>query len=332
MDIVTQGLLGGVLGQSVARTGEKRIATLVGVLSGMLADADVLIQSSSDPLLNIEYHRHFSHALIFIPIGALIAALLLWPFLRKRLPFSRIYLYALAGFSLSGLLDACTSYGTHLLWPFSDERIAFHIISIVDPVFTLLLLLGLVFGLRSQARPFARYALLLAAAYMGLGFMQMQRAELLATELATSRGHAPVKAVVKPTMGNLILWRSVYIYHDRIYVDGVRVSPAGQTKIYPGSSVELFDPLRTFPELERDTVLFGDIERFVRFSDGYVAVHPEHSDVLGDVRYSMLPTSASPLWGIVMDRKNPLLHVDYRFYRQMTMKDREGFKRMIFGD
>jgi len=332
MDIVTQGLLGGVLGQSVAREGEKRIATLVGVVSGMLADADILIQSSSDPLLNIEFHRHFSHSLIFIPFGALIAALMLWPVLRKRLQFSRIYLYALAGFSLSGVLDACTSYGTHLLWPFSDERIAFHIIAIVDPVFTLILFLGLVFGLRMQARQFARYALLLASAYMGLGFIQMQRAELVAAELATSRGHVPVKSVVKPTMGNLLLWRSVYIYSGRIYVDGVRVSPTGPTKIYTGGSVGLFDPVGVFPELERDTVLSGDIERFTRFSDGFVSIHPEHPNVLGDIRYSMLPTSVSPLWGIVMDKNYSSLHVDYRFYRQMTMKDRAEFKRMLFGD
>lgn len=77
MDLLTQGLLGGVLAQSVARKEEKKLATLVGIAAGLLADADVLISSSSDPLLNIEYHRHFTHSLLFIPFGAAIALALL---------------------------------------------------------------------------------------------------------------------------------------------------------------------------------------------------------------------------------------------------------------
>ena len=49
---------------------------MVGLAAGLLADADVLISSANDPLLNIEYHRHFSHSLFFIPIGAAIAWML----------------------------------------------------------------------------------------------------------------------------------------------------------------------------------------------------------------------------------------------------------------
>ena len=118
------------------------------MLAGLLADADILIRSSSDSLLTIEYHRHFTHSLVFIPVGAAIAMLLLWPFVRRHLPAGRLYLFCLAGFSMSGVLDAFTSYGTHLFWPFSDERVAFNIISIVDPVFTLILLVTLLAGLR----------------------------------------------------------------------------------------------------------------------------------------------------------------------------------------
>ena len=146
MDILTQGLLGGVLAQAVCRDEEKKTASVAGLAAGLLADADVLIRSASDPLLSIEYHRHFSHALIFIPVGAALATLLLWPLLRKRCEWRRLYLFCLAGYSASGLLDACTSYGTHLFWPFSDERVAFNIISIVDPLFTLILLGSLLLG------------------------------------------------------------------------------------------------------------------------------------------------------------------------------------------
>ena len=59
--------------------------------------------------------------------------LLLWPFLRDKLPSRFLYLYCFAGYLFSGFIDACTSYGTYLLWPASNERISWNIISIVDP-------------------------------------------------------------------------------------------------------------------------------------------------------------------------------------------------------
>ncbi len=77
MDIVTQGLLGATLAQSAASQQKLRVATVVGFASGLLADADTLIRSANDPLLNIEFHRHFTHSLIFIPVGGLLAALIL---------------------------------------------------------------------------------------------------------------------------------------------------------------------------------------------------------------------------------------------------------------
>ncbi|MGA1198423.1 MAG: metal-dependent hydrolase, partial [Candidatus Latescibacterota bacterium] len=153
MDIITQGLFGATVAQSCARPSDVRAATCVGFCTPMLADADALIRSVEDPLLFLESHRHFTHALMFIPIGALISSLLLWWLLRNRLGFNRVYLYALLGYATAGFLDACTSYGTHLLWPFSDDRTAWSIISIVDPIFSLVLVAAIVIGIKKR-QPF----------------------------------------------------------------------------------------------------------------------------------------------------------------------------------
>ncbi|MBI1886767.1 MAG: metal-dependent hydrolase, partial [Nitrosomonadales bacterium] len=164
MDILTHGLLGGTLAQSCSKKEETRTATVTGFLAALLADADALIRSGTDPLLVLEYHRQFTHSLIFIPAGALLVTLLLWPAfkaLRYPIAFRRIYLYALLGCATSGLLDACTSYGTHLLWPFTGERIAWSIVPIFDPLFSLLLGAMLLFGLRSRKTLAARIGLLL---------------------------------------------------------------------------------------------------------------------------------------------------------------------------
>ena len=91
MDIVTQGILGAAVAQSAARKEHVRLATLIGLVAGVIADADILIRSSSDPLLSLEYHRHFTHSIFFVPVGALIAFLVLWPFLRNRLSVGYLY-------------------------------------------------------------------------------------------------------------------------------------------------------------------------------------------------------------------------------------------------
>lgn len=329
MDILTQALLGGVLAQSVAKKEETKLATLVGALAGLLADADVFIYSSNDPLLNIEFHRHFTHSLIFIPFGAAIAMALMWPFLRKYLSPGRLYLYSLLGYSLSGVLDACTSYGTHLLWPFSDERIAFNIISIIDPVFTLLLFITMLVSLRLKRQRIAQVGLLLAAGYMSLGFVQLQRAYNVAEDLMASRGHYTTEHRVKPTIANLLLWRSVYTFDNRIYVDAIRVGVFADNKVFEGESVKKFSAQEYFPTLDPSSVLYKDIQRFITFSDGYVAIDESKNKIIGDVRYSMLPNSAKPLWGIVINENSPQAHADYQFFRDTSQQVRHTFMQML---
>lgn len=328
MDIVTQALLGGVLAQSVATKEEKKIASLVGVVAGLIADADFLISSANDPLLNIEYHRHFTHSLFFIPFGAFIAFMLFWPFLRHRLLKQKLYLFCLVGYSMSGIIDACTSYGTHLFWPFSDERVAWHIISIIDPVFTLILFISFVLSLRIKKRQVAFIGLGLAVSYMSLGIVQLQRAKGVAEELVVSRGHTTAKHVVKPTLANLVLWRSTYIYNNRIYVDAVRVGFINK-KVFEGESVEQVTLQKNFSGLDMSTALYNDIQRFTKFSDGYVAYDTTQPDVLGDIRYSMLPTSAKPLWGILINKQQPQVHADYRFFRENSKDVRQSFMDML---
>jgi inner membrane protein len=327
MDPLTHGLVGGALARSLARSREARMALGAGFIAGLLADADILIRSASDPLLVVEYHRHFTHSLTFIPVGALVALLLLWPFLRRRVPAGRLYLYCLAGFSLSGALDACTSYGTLLFWPFSNERVALNIIPVIDPFFTLVLLVAVVAGLRARSATLVGLGLCLL--YLGFGFLQQQRAMTVADALMDRRGHVTTDPVIKPTLGNLVLWRSVYRHDRRIYIDAIRVGLSGESRIYEGGSVPLLDPARDLPDIDKSTTLYRDIQRFTGFSEGYVAVDPGQPDVIGDIRYSMLPMSVRPLWGLVINIEQPDEHADYRFFRDRSRETRMTFINMV---
>jgi len=124
MDPITQGTVGAAFAQSTARNNNILQITLIGFLAGLAPDLDVLIQSSDDPIIFLEYHRQFSHSLFFIPFGSLLVTLCIFPFLRGSISLKIVYIASFLGYATHGLLDACTSYGTQLFWPFSDQRVA----------------------------------------------------------------------------------------------------------------------------------------------------------------------------------------------------------------
>ena len=148
MDPLTQGVVGAAVSQQPANKKTILVATLLGFLSGLAPDLDIFIRSKHDPLLVLEFHRQFTHSLIFIPIGGLICAVVFYYLFSKRkgMTFKKTYIFTTLGYGTHGLLDSCTSYGTQLLWPFSDNRISWNTISIVDPLFTMPILVLIIFA------------------------------------------------------------------------------------------------------------------------------------------------------------------------------------------
>ena len=116
MDPLTQGVLGATLPQASVSGRYAASAGLLGFLSGLAADLDVLIRSSTDPLLFLEYHRQFTHSLMFVPFGGLICAAVLHFVIGRRrgLSFRQTWLFCTLGYATHALLDACTTYGTML--------------------------------------------------------------------------------------------------------------------------------------------------------------------------------------------------------------------------
>jgi membrane-bound metal-dependent hydrolase YbcI (DUF457 family) len=84
MDPVSQGTVGAAFAQGVSNKRSIVKVSVVGFLAGLAPDLDVLIRSSTDPVLFLEYHRQFTHSLFFIPFGALLVAFS--SFLSSKLP------------------------------------------------------------------------------------------------------------------------------------------------------------------------------------------------------------------------------------------------------
>ena len=300
MDPLSQGTVGAAFAQSSAnKTNIAKIA-LVGFLAGLAPDLDVLIKSSTDPILFLEYHRQFSHSIFFIPFGSLIVALLFFPLVKKSMGFKTVYTASFLGYATHGLLDACTSYGTLLFWPFSYERIAWNNISIVDPLFTLPALILVGTAIKTKKRKYSFLSVGWIIFYLSLGFIQYERALSTAYELAESRGHDAQRVTLKPSFGNLILWKSIYEHEGSYYVDAIRTVQS--SSVCSGESIGIFDYQIHLPTLDKDSQQAIDVERFRWFSQDYLGFD-KGKNLVTDVRYSMLPNQIEPMWGLIIDDK-----------------------------
>lgn len=329
MDLVTHGLLGALVVQSLSPARNLRAATLVGFGAALLPDLDVLIQSATDPLLVLEYHRHFTHSLFFAPIAALLATVICAPLVREK--FSRPHLYALVllAYLSACLLDVCTSYGTHLLWPLIKEPIALSIIAVVDPIFTGLLLITMVSAWWGRRRTRAWLGLALGLGYLTIGWVQHERAELAAIALAEDRALVTTSVQVKPTMGNLLLWRSLAITSEgQIQVDGIRVGTS--VRVYPGEQRRLIK-LDELPGLPRESRAYRDLLRYQQINEPLLVAHSADPWMIGDARYAMLPTRADPLWGLRINPHQFNTAPEFVTNRELTPEMRKIFIDMLIG-
>ncbi len=311
MDPITQGALGAATSRTVFSLDKNRFATLIlGALGGMAADLDVLIRSTTDPLLALEFHRHFTHSLIFIPLGGLVCSIVLYFFFKKKLSFKEAYLFTTIGYATHALLDACTTYGTQLFWPFSNSRIAWNSISVIDPLASIPLGILTILSFRMKRAIFAKIGLSYFLLYIALGAVQHGRAISFARQTLNQAKIKIQNIDAKPSFGNIFLWKIVSATKDTFYVDAVRIGIFNKSFI-SGESIQKLNLKESFPNLRKDSRQYKDIKRFTWFSNGYVAIAPKDPNYIIDVRYSLVPNEIAPLWGIRVDTEKPNEHVKY---------------------
>jgi inner membrane protein len=114
-------------------------------------------------------------------------------------------------------------------------------------------------------------------------------------------------------------------------VDAVRVAPFSAPVVYRGSAVRRVRPADLTPPLPADSVQAAEVRRFALLSEGFLARHPQRPEVIGDVRYAMLPDAVSPIWGIAIDPARSAHHVDFLTFREFTARDRQRFLTMLRG-
>ena len=222
MDSITQAVLGATIQGALLGRWQGRKALLYGAMLATLPDLDVVIDYG-DAVADMTYHRGFSHSL-FVLSG--LALLLTWLARRYRphpgYSSQRLLLTLWLVLITHPLLDAFTSYGTQLFWPLMPTPTAWSSIFIIDPLYTLPLivavLVGLFGGLRSPRVP--AIALALSTLYLGFTLAGKYMAEQRVERELAHQGIQAERLFVTPTPFNSLLWRVIVLdgehYHETL--------------------------------------------------------------------------------------------------------------------
>ncbi len=331
MDPLSQGLVGTSISHLYIKNRKLVLLSIIAFLSAMSPDLDIFFRSDEDPLIFLEYHRQFTHSLIFIPIGGLICSIFFYFVFARRseIGFKNVYIVSTLAYATHGLVDATTSYGTQLYWPFSNERVAFNLISVIDPLFTLPILLLLFFSMFKKNYFLSILSVAWIFVYYSLGKYQEQRVTKYMKEIISEREHNADNLLIKPSFANIVVWKSIYENNDIYYVDAIKVG--FEENYLGGTSIEKLDINESFPWLDRTSQQARDIERFRWFANGYLSISPINSMHIIDVRYSTLPHKVLPLWSIALDETaESHEHIKYVTSRSTSSRNYKELLKMIF--
>jgi len=223
LDSLSQIVLGASVAGVCAPTGHRRKALLVGAALGTLPDMDVVIDYG-DPVSNFTYHRGFSHSLfVLFPFS-----ILLWLILRRWWsPVSEAPRQWLAAIMLTlithPLLDAHTVYGTQLLWPLTTPPVMWSTLFIIDPLYTLPLIAGVmtaaIFPRKQIAGTMLAAGIAISTAYLGWSWIAKTMIERETVAALAQTDWKNAKRFSIPAPFTTLLWR-VVVMTDEGYLEG----------------------------------------------------------------------------------------------------------------
>ncbi|PMN70850.1 metal-dependent hydrolase [Enterovibrio norvegicus] len=279
MDSISQAALGAAVAGAVAGRRCTPKVLLAGAALGTLPDLDVLLDYG-DPISNMVKHRGFSHSLfVLLPFAAVLAVL--WKrVVAKDWPLWQ--LMALIGLSLitHPLLDSFTSYGTQLFWPFAVPPVAISSMFIIDPAYTIPLLVPVLaaFIWKSRAAKLCAAGLTMSSLYLvwslvALGMMQDRVEENVA---GTHLEGQPV--FMAPSPLNTVLWRIV-ILDGNTYWEGLA------SLMDEDPAIDWLPMVRGEWPFPAPPPLLIDLERF---TNGFVSFEQKDEDlIVTDLRLGM---------------------------------------------
>jgi len=287
MDSITQLALGAAVAEATAGRELGRRALLWGAIVGTLPDLDVFIPLG-DAVRDFTYHRSASHSL-FVLLA--LTPLIVWLILKlhpdtavhRRRWFVLVYLV----FATHVLLDSFTVYGTQIFWPLVTTPMTWSTIFIIDPLYTVPLLLGitaaLIAGRRYRWGHVANtFGLVLSTGYLMWTLGAKLHVEQVARTALKQQDIAQNDVLTTPSPFNSLLWR-ILVVDDEHYYEGFYSVLDGDSEIsfeQHARELQLIEPLRdSWP-----------VQRLQWFTKNFYAAALFNSDiVITDLRMGTEP-------------------------------------------
>ena len=288
MDSFTQILLGIATAELCAGKKLQRKTFLYGALLGTIPDLDIVIAQFMNPVEGVAIHRGLSHSIFFFLLLSPILGWLISKIERGKINFSSASKMVFWCLLTHVLLDLFTSWGTQFFWPL-PHRIALKTVFVIDPLYTIPLLLSLIFAWRKKDNFFSRKKYVLTGVYLssfylmftcGLKFYALQQFENALKE----QNIAYDDLIVKPTAFNCILWnanvatKEAYFLGDYSLFDSQPIS----FKKYPKNNI-------LAQQLEGNV----DFETLKKLSEGwFIVTKKDNQYYFNDLRFGLLTSDS----------------------------------------
>ena len=287
MDSVTQLLLGAAVGEASAGRQLGRRAALWGAVCGTLPDLDVFIPLG-DAVSDFTYHRSASHSLLVL---ALVTPFMVW-LINKLHPQTtdhqrRLYAMVYLVFATHVLLDSFTVYGTQIFWPIYTTPMTWSTIFIIDPAYSIPLLIGLlavVFS--SRHRAFGHVAnivgLSISSAYLLWTLGAKMHVHITARDALQQQNIAASKLLTTPAPFNTLLWRVLAVDREYYY--------EGYYSLLDDDKLIQFEQYPRSPYLLRGLQDSWAVQRLQWFTKDFYAASMQQNDiVITDLRMGLEP-------------------------------------------
>jgi inner membrane protein len=289
MDSLTQLTFGAACGEAVLDKQIGRKALVWGAVLGTLPDLDAFIPLGG-PVDDLVYHRGFSHSLILL---ALLAPIIAWLIAKVHPDTKRYYrrwvLLSFLVLEASVLLDLLTIYGTQIFWPFDTTPLAVPILFIIDPLFTLPILLGVLAALvlkrsGTLGRRLNMVGLALSLAYLVWAFGAAEFVERRVTEKLARQGVSYSRFISSPAPFNTLLWRVVGIDKGRYFETYFSLFDGKTTlfvDFYPRNlalmaGIEEHPPIVKLKRFTRGYYAFSTVGEYVAMTDLRMGSEPDY--------------------------------------------------------
>lgn len=289
MDSLTQLTFGAACGEAVLGKKVGRKALVWGAVLGTLPDLDAFIPLGG-PVNDFVYHRGFSHSLILL---ALLSPMIAWLIANVHPDTKRYYcrwvLLSFLVLEASVLLDLLTIYGTQIFWPFDTTPMAVPILFIIDPLFTLPILSGVLMALvlkkhSTLGHRLNMVGLVLSLAYLARAFGAGEFVERRVTEKLARQEVSYSQFISSPAPFNTLLWRVVGIDKDRYFETYFSLFD-GKTPLfvdfYPRNlalmaGVEEHPPVVKLKRFTRGYYAFSTMGEYVAMTDLRMGSEPDY--------------------------------------------------------